>query len=239
MRVSCARFASYSTPANYAGVLVAGLHHVRPRVLRRQVPPSHSNGVVVSLLPMCRSSCRCDSRILDASPRLPLRLRPAHPCCQRHRLILDYFVYSALTIVSCDGTTAIPHYNPSGGLLCWSLQTQTLGWGLLPSMCGTGNTGTCFHLRRVSRSGKPGARFVHDDLTTSSSTSTSSFRTSMTASNASPSLSMVPPSAPPSPWRTTGLPACCAYAHDLCRLSSSASSTATSTTTIRRTATRQ
>jgi hypothetical protein len=126
---------------------------------------------------MCRSSCRCDSRILDVLPRLPLRLRPAHPCCQRRRLILDYFVYSAMTIVSCDGTTAIPHYNPRGGLLCWSLQTLTLGWGLLPSMCGTANTGTCFHLRRVSRSGKPGARFVHDDLTTSSSTSTSSFRT--------------------------------------------------------------
>jgi hypothetical protein len=142
--------------------LVVGLHHVRPRVLPRQVSPSRSTGAVESLLPVCRSSRRCDSRILDASPHLPFRLRPAHPCCQRRRLILDYFVYSALTIVSCDGTPAILHYNRRGGLLCWSLQTLTLGWGLLPSMCDTGNTDTCFRLRRVSRRGKPGARLVHD-----------------------------------------------------------------------------
>jgi hypothetical protein len=53
--------------------------------------------------------------------RLPLRLRPAQPCCQRHHLILDYFVYSSLTTLSYDGTLAIPHHNRRGGLLCWSL----------------------------------------------------------------------------------------------------------------------
>lgn len=37
-------------------------------------------------------------------------------------------------------------------------------------------------------------------------------------------------------WRAAGLPACCAYARDLCGLSPSASSTASSTTAILRTA---
>jgi hypothetical protein len=59
--------------------------------------------------------------------------------------------------------------------------------GLLPSTCGTGNTDTCIHLRRVSRRGKPGARIVHGSLTASSSAST----TFTTASTASPSSSMV------------------------------------------------
>jgi hypothetical protein len=60
-----------------------------------------------------------NSRNLDLSSRLPLHLRPTQPCCQRRRLILDYFVYSALTTVSCDDTPAIPHHNRRGGLLCW------------------------------------------------------------------------------------------------------------------------
>jgi hypothetical protein len=81
------------------------------------------------------------------------------------------------------------HHNRCGGLLCWSLQTLTLGCGLLPSTCGTGNTGTCIRLRRVSRRGKPGACLVHDGLTTSSLSSTTS---STTASAASPSSSMAP-----------------------------------------------
>jgi hypothetical protein len=63
----------------------------------------------------------------------------------------------------------------------------TLGWGLLPSSCGTGNTGTCIRPRHVSRHGKPRARFIHDGLTTSSSTSASS---STIASIASSSSSM-------------------------------------------------
>jgi hypothetical protein len=117
--------------------------------------------VLESLFPMCCGSRHCDSRILDASPHLPLRLLPAQPCCQRRRLILDYFIYSALTTVSCDGTPAILHHNHRGGLLCWSLQTLTLGWGLLPSMCGTSNTNTCIRLGRISRHGKTGARLVH------------------------------------------------------------------------------
>jgi hypothetical protein len=67
---------------------VAGLHHVRHQVLRRQVLPSRSTCVVESLLPVCRGSHRRNSRILDASPRLPLRLLPARPCCQHRHLIL-------------------------------------------------------------------------------------------------------------------------------------------------------
>ncbi|AQK61307.1 ATP binding microtubule motor family protein [Zea mays] len=31
----------------------------------------------------------------SSSPRLPLRILLAEPCCQRRRLILDYFIYSA------------------------------------------------------------------------------------------------------------------------------------------------
>jgi hypothetical protein len=110
-------------------------------------------------LPACRRvSSSCVSwlsplrlRILDASPRLPLRLLPALPCCQRRHLIFDYFVYSTLITVSCDGTPTILRHSRRGGLLCWSLQTLILGWSLLPSMCGTGNNDTCIHLRRVSR----------------------------------------------------------------------------------------
>jgi hypothetical protein len=34
-------------------------------------------------------SHRDNFRNLDVSPRLPLRLRPVDPCCQRRRLILD------------------------------------------------------------------------------------------------------------------------------------------------------
>jgi hypothetical protein len=31
--------------------------------------------------------------------------------------------------MSYDDTPAILHHNRRGGLLCWSLQTLTLGWG--------------------------------------------------------------------------------------------------------------
>jgi hypothetical protein len=40
---------------------IAGLHHVRHRVLRRQVPPSRSLRVVESLLRVCRGSHHRDS----------------------------------------------------------------------------------------------------------------------------------------------------------------------------------
>jgi hypothetical protein len=172
----------------HATSTVIGLHHVHHRVLRRQVPSSHSTGVE-SLLPVCCGSRRRDSRILDASPCLPLHLLPAQPCCQRRHLILNYFVYSTLTIVSCNNTPAMPHHNRRGGLLCWSLQTLTLGWSLLPSTCGTGNTNTCIRLRRVSRHSKPRARLVHGGLTASSSALATS---STTASTVSPSSSMAP-----------------------------------------------
>jgi hypothetical protein len=45
-------------------------------------------------------------------------LRPAQPRRQHHSLVLDYFVYSALTTVRCADTPAVLHHNSRGGLLC-------------------------------------------------------------------------------------------------------------------------
>jgi hypothetical protein len=177
---------------------------------------SLTSSTVVALQWHCRGpstyvlwlSRRDNLWILDASPRLPLRFLPAQPCCQRRHLILNY----ALTTVSCYGTPAIPHHNHRGGLLCSSLQTLTLGWGFLPSMCGTGNTDTCIRLRRVSRRGKIGARLVHDGLTTSSSTSATSSTVSPSSSMA-PSfcaiVTLAPPSASQAFPRVAPMPANC------------------------------
>jgi hypothetical protein len=49
-------------------------------------------------------------------------LRPAQPRRQHHRLILDYFVYSALTTVRYADTPVVLHHNRRGDLLCWSLE---------------------------------------------------------------------------------------------------------------------
>jgi hypothetical protein len=81
-------------------------HHVRHQVLLSARP----TGAVESLHPMFRDSRRRDSRILEVSPRLPLCLLLAQPCCQRRHLIIDYFICFALTTVSCDGTLAILHH---------------------------------------------------------------------------------------------------------------------------------
>jgi hypothetical protein len=197
-----------------------------PRSSSSSLPTS---SIVIALQWRCRGpsyaswlSRHVNFRILDVSPRLHLRLLPAQPCCQCRHLILNYFIYCALTTVSCDGTLAIPHNNRREGLLCWSLQTLTIGWGLLPSTCGTGNTGMCIRLRRV-------ANLEH--------------ASSMTVSQHRPRHRLLPlrlprlhhylhlwrpPSAPPSPWH---LLAC----RDLCSLYSSASSTATLTIATRRT----
>jgi hypothetical protein len=75
-RQSALHLHAASTPS------VAGLHHVRYRVLHRQVSLLRSTGAVESLA-VCRGSHHRGSRILDASPRLPLRLLRAQSCCQR------------------------------------------------------------------------------------------------------------------------------------------------------------
>jgi hypothetical protein len=189
---------------------VAALHHVRHRVL--QVPLSRSTGVVEPLLIVSRGSHRHDSSILDASPCLPLCLLPAQPCCQHCHLIFDYFVYSALITMSCDSTPILSHHNRCGGLLCWSLQTLTLGWGLLPGTCGTGNIGTCIRLRRVSRRGKHGAGLVHGDLTSSSSSTATSFTTVSPTLYMAPScatVTLAPPGASQAFPRVALVPATC------------------------------
>jgi hypothetical protein len=91
--------------------------------------------------------CACPRRASHRAPLAPLRLisyaswlspprlqeprcvatptsslLPAHPRRQPHHLVLDYFVYSALTTVRCVGTPAVLHHNRRGGLLYWSLE---------------------------------------------------------------------------------------------------------------------
>jgi hypothetical protein len=75
-------------------------------------------------------------------------LRPAQPRHHHHCLVLDYFVYSALTTVRCTGTPAMLHHNRRGGLLCWSLE-------MLAHMVGT-----LYLVRPILA---PSARaFIHD-----------------------------------------------------------------------------
>jgi hypothetical protein len=77
------------------------------------------------------------------------------------------------------------------------LQMLTLGWGLLPSMCGTSNADMCIRLSCVSKLGKPGARLVCGGLTTSSSTSASSSTTVSSSSSMAPSFCAIVTSTPP------------------------------------------
>jgi hypothetical protein len=206
-RISCARSELFDT------------YELRRHTRRWSAPRSSSSSsstssTIVTLQWRCRGhssyvswlSRRGNFRILDVSPCLPLRLLPAQPCCQRRRLILDYSVYSALITVTSDSTPAILHHNRRGGLLYWSLQMLTHGWGLLPSTCGTSNTSTCIRLQHVSRRGKPEARLVHGGLTASSSASATSSTTASTAllsSSMTPSfcatVTLAPPSVVPAP----------------------------------------
>jgi hypothetical protein len=169
---------------------------------------SPTSTVVESLLPMCRSSRRCDSRILDASPRLRPTSSPSSsssllPASSSHPRLFRLVRSDNYELRQHSRRTAL---QPSWRSSLLVPSDADIWLGLLPSTCGTGNNGTCIRLRHVSRCGKPGAHLVHGGLTTSSSASASS---STTASTVSPSSSMAP--TPPSPWRVAGLPASCAY----------------------------
>jgi hypothetical protein len=124
-----------STP--YAGValvlgvpaIVAGLHRICHRVLRQQTPPSRSTGANAPLRLVSHVSWLSPPRLQEPrSVATPTSLlRSAKPRRQHHRLVLDYFVYSALITVCCAGTPAVLHHNRRGGLLCWSFEMIWLG----------------------------------------------------------------------------------------------------------------